>query len=71
MRPIDTQAWIQHTNAMRGMPSIVEGEQHNFSSLTTPLFQKAPQRQYLASGHMDVLQVAQRLHRMDQMVRIL
>nr|pir hypothetical protein C34F11.9b - Caenorhabditis elegans [Caenorhabditis elegans] len=25
VRPIDTQAWIQHTNAMRGMPSIVEG----------------------------------------------
>uniref|UniRef100_A0A8R1DX17 PDZ domain-containing protein n=3 Tax=Caenorhabditis japonica TaxID=281687 RepID=A0A8R1DX17_CAEJA len=24
VRPIDTQAWIQHTNAMRGMPSIVE-----------------------------------------------
>lgn len=27
VRPIDTQAWIQHTNAMRGMPSIVEGIQ--------------------------------------------
>uniref|UniRef100_A0A0M3IZE3 Segment polarity protein dishevelled (inferred by orthology to a D. melanogaster protein) n=1 Tax=Anisakis simplex TaxID=6269 RepID=A0A0M3IZE3_ANISI len=25
VRPIDTQAWIQHTNAMRGMPSILEG----------------------------------------------
>ncbi|CAB3404468.1 unnamed protein product [Caenorhabditis bovis] len=24
VRPIDTQAWIQHTNAMRGMPSIME-----------------------------------------------
>ena len=25
VRPIDTQAWIAHTNAMRGMPSILEG----------------------------------------------
>ena len=27
VRPIDTQAWIQHTNAMRGMPSIIEGKE--------------------------------------------
>ncbi|KAK0395777.1 hypothetical protein QR680_001423 [Steinernema hermaphroditum] len=27
VRPIDTQAWIQHTNAMRGMPSILEGSE--------------------------------------------
>uniref|UniRef100_A0A1I8AKJ6 PDZ domain-containing protein n=1 Tax=Steinernema glaseri TaxID=37863 RepID=A0A1I8AKJ6_9BILA len=27
VRPIDTQAWIQHTNAMRGMPSIMEGSE--------------------------------------------
>ncbi|CAD6194037.1 unnamed protein product [Caenorhabditis auriculariae] len=27
VRPIDTQAWIQHTNAMRGMPSIIEGSE--------------------------------------------
>lgn len=31
VRPIDTQAWIQHTNAMRGMPSIIEGEELNSS----------------------------------------
>ncbi|GMR39673.1 hypothetical protein PMAYCL1PPCAC_09868 [Pristionchus mayeri] len=27
VRPIDTGAWIQHTNAMRGMPSILEGSE--------------------------------------------
>ncbi|CAI4223096.1 unnamed protein product [Auanema sp. JU1783] len=27
VRPIDTQAWIQHTNAMRGMPCIMEGSE--------------------------------------------
>ncbi|CAJ0581415.1 unnamed protein product, partial [Mesorhabditis spiculigera] len=27
VRPIDTQAWIRHTNAMCGMPSIVEGSE--------------------------------------------
>ncbi|CAJ0963395.1 unnamed protein product, partial [Mesorhabditis belari] len=27
VRPIDTQAWIRHTNAMRGMPSIIEGSE--------------------------------------------
>lgn len=27
VRPIDPHAWIQHTNAMRGMPSILEGSE--------------------------------------------
>lgn len=25
VRPIDTHAWVQHTNAVRGMNSIPEG----------------------------------------------
>ncbi|PAV87483.1 hypothetical protein WR25_18618 isoform B [Diploscapter pachys] len=46
VRPIDTQAWIQHTNAMRGMPSIIEGSE----GAPTPIPHDWPAHQRPASS---------------------